>query len=83
MLSFMDGFSGYHQIKMAEEDQEKTTFRTPIGNFSFNVMPFGCPSSLEMLKYQVADRGFVFFSTFCSSLLLEMGLSHFSSICFV
>lgn len=44
MLSFMDGFSGYHQRKMAEEDQEKTTFRTPIGNFSFNVMPFGCPS---------------------------------------
>ena len=29
MLSFMDGFSGYSQIKMAEEDMEKTSFITP------------------------------------------------------
>ena len=26
LLTFMDAFSGYNQIKMAEEDQEKTTF---------------------------------------------------------
>ena len=29
----MDGFSGYNQIKMAEEDKEKTTFVTPWGTF--------------------------------------------------
>ena len=29
MLSFMDGFSGYNQIKLAEEDQEKSSFTTP------------------------------------------------------
>ena len=28
LLTFMDAFSGYNQIKMAEEDQEKTTFIT-------------------------------------------------------
>ena len=28
-LSFMDGFSGYNQIKMAPEDMEKTSFITP------------------------------------------------------
>lgn len=31
MLSFMDAFSGYNQIKMAEEDREKTAFITQIG----------------------------------------------------
>ena len=33
MFSFMDGFSGYNQIRMAPKDAEKTTFRTPMGNF--------------------------------------------------
>ena len=39
MFSFMDGFSGYNQIKMAPKDVEKTAFRTPIGNFYYMVMP--------------------------------------------
>lgn len=33
MLSIMDGFSGYNQIKIAPEDQEKTTFTCPWGKF--------------------------------------------------
>lgn len=41
LLSFMDGFSGYNQIKMAARDAEKTAFRTPYGNFYYTVMPFG------------------------------------------
>jgi hypothetical protein len=28
-FSFMNGFSGYNQIKMVDEDKEKTTFTTP------------------------------------------------------
>ena len=39
-FSFMDGFSGYNYIKMAPKDEEKTTFRTPIGNFFYMVMLF-------------------------------------------
>jgi len=39
--SFMDGFSGYNQIRMAEEDKEKTTFVTPWGTFCYKVMSFG------------------------------------------
>src|SRR5215470_6194611 len=31
IFSFMDGFSGYNQIKMAPEDKEKTTFITQWG----------------------------------------------------
>ena len=41
MLSLMDGFSGYNQIKIVEEDQHKMTFTTPWGAFCYQVMPFG------------------------------------------
>ena len=41
MLSFMDAFSGYNQIKMDKEDQEKTSFITSQGLFCYKVMPFG------------------------------------------
>ena len=41
VFSFMDGFSGYNQIKMALEDMEKTTFVTQWGTFCYKVMPFG------------------------------------------
>ena len=41
MFSFMDGFIGYNQIRMAPRDAEKTAFRTLMGNFYYTVMPFG------------------------------------------
>ncbi|KAG8502464.1 hypothetical protein CXB51_000339 [Gossypium anomalum] len=41
LFSFMDGFLGYNQIKMAPEDIEKTTFITIWGTFCYKVMPFG------------------------------------------
>ena len=41
LLSFMDAFSCYNQIKMKEEDQEKTSFVTSQGLFCYKVMPFG------------------------------------------
>ena len=37
----MDAFSGYNQILMAEEDQEKTAFVTSQGLYCYRVMPFG------------------------------------------
>ncbi|KAG9446294.1 hypothetical protein H6P81_012422 [Aristolochia fimbriata] len=40
-LSFMDGSSGYNQIRMDPKDEEKTAFRTPKGIFCYKVMPFG------------------------------------------
>lgn len=40
-LSMMDAYSGYHQIAMAVEDQEKTTFISPRGTYCYKVMPFG------------------------------------------
>ncbi|GJV55381.1 reverse transcriptase domain-containing protein [Tanacetum coccineum] len=38
---FLDGFSGFFQIPIAAEDQEKTTFTCPYGTFSYRRMPFG------------------------------------------
>ena len=38
---FLDGYSGYNQIIIAPEDQEKTTFTCPYGTFAFRRMPFG------------------------------------------
>ena len=40
-MSFLDAFQGYHQIPLAVEDQEKTDFVTPVGNYHYKVMPFG------------------------------------------
>uniref|UniRef100_A0A2N9F6K1 Uncharacterized protein n=1 Tax=Fagus sylvatica TaxID=28930 RepID=A0A2N9F6K1_FAGSY len=40
-LSFMDGSSGYNQIRMVPEDEELTAFRTPKGIYCYKVMPFG------------------------------------------
>ena len=41
LLMFMDTFSGYNQIKMAEENQGKTVFITSQGLYCYKVMPFG------------------------------------------
>ena len=41
LLSFIDALSGYNQIKMNEEDQEKTSFVTSQGLFCYKVMSFG------------------------------------------
>ena len=41
LISFMDAFSGYNQIKMNEDDQERTSFVTSQGLFCYKVMSFG------------------------------------------
>ena len=37
---FLDGYSGYNQIPIASEDQEKTTFTCSYGTFAYRRMPF-------------------------------------------
>ena len=41
LLSFMDAFSEYNQIRMDESDQEKMSFVTSQGRFCYKVMSFG------------------------------------------
>jgi hypothetical protein len=45
LLSFLDAYSGYHQIFMSKEDEEKTAFITPCGTYCFVRMPFGLKSA--------------------------------------
>ncbi|GJU60870.1 reverse transcriptase domain-containing protein [Tanacetum coccineum] len=40
-LCFLDGFSGYFQIPIYPNDQEKTTFTCPFGTYAYRRMPFG------------------------------------------
>jgi hypothetical protein len=39
--SFTDGFSGYHQIKIAQQDRHKTMFAKKWGSYQYIFMPFG------------------------------------------
>ena len=53
--SFLDGFSGYNQVKIAKEDQLKTTFTTDWGTFAYKVMPFGlcnAPATFQRVMTQ-------------------------------
>ena len=38
---FLDGYSGYFQIEIAADDQDKTTFTCPFGTYAYRRMPFG------------------------------------------
>ena len=40
-MRFLDAFQGYHQIALAPEDQEKTTFISLDANYHYIMMPFG------------------------------------------
>ena len=50
LLSFMDAFSGYNQIRMHETDQEKTSFVTSQGLFCYKVMPFSLKNASAMYQ---------------------------------
>ena len=47
---FLDGYSGYNQIAIAPNDQEKTTFTCPYGTFAFRRMPFGSCNALATFQ---------------------------------
>ena len=47
---FLDGYSGYNQLAIASEDQEKTTFTCPYGPFTFRRMPFGLCNALATFQ---------------------------------
>jgi len=47
LLSFMDAFSGYNQIKLNEANQEKTSFVTNQGLFCNKIMPFELKNVFE------------------------------------
>ncbi|GJV86361.1 reverse transcriptase domain-containing protein [Tanacetum coccineum] len=54
---FLDAYKGYHQIKMAEEDEEKTTFITSQGIFCYTKMSFGLKNAGATYQ-RLVDRAF-------------------------
>ena len=50
LLSFFDAYSGYHQINMSKDDEEKTSFITPYGTYCYVKMPFGLKNAGALSK---------------------------------
>jgi hypothetical protein len=57
MYTFLDGFFGYHQIKIAPEDRHKTAFITDWGAFIWVVMSFGL-KNVQPTYHQVINQAF-------------------------
>ncbi|GJX07545.1 reverse transcriptase domain-containing protein, partial [Tanacetum coccineum] len=54
---FLDAYKGYHQIQMAELDEEKMAFHTPHGVYCYTKMPFGLKNAGAMYQ-RLVDKAF-------------------------
>ena len=66
MFTKLDLKNGYHLVRMAEEDEEKTAFRTRFGLYHWRVMPFGLcnapatfQSMMDNILHDLLDGGVI------------------------
>jgi hypothetical protein len=55
VYSFTNGFSSYHQIRIAKEDRHKTTFAIEWGSYQYIVMPFELKNALAIFSRVVVE----------------------------
>ena len=61
---FLDGYSGFSQLPVSKEDQDKTTSTCPFGTFAYRRMPFGlCNAPATFQRCMMA-----MFSDFCEKI---------------
>jgi hypothetical protein len=56
LLCFLDSYSGYHQIAIKEEDQEKTVFITPFGAYCYTTMSFRLKNAGATYRRHLHDQ---------------------------
>ena len=75
MYSKIDLCTGYHQLRVKEDDIPKTAFRTRYRHFEFTVMPFGlmnAPAAFMDLMHRVFKSYFVqFVVVFVDNILIN------------
>jgi len=71
MYTFGDGYSGYHQVKIAPKDQLKTTFTTPWETFCYTIMPFGLCNALRIFQRLMNKIFNPFLGLFLQVLIVE------------
>lgn len=54
ILSLMESFSSYNQIKIELEDQDKTIFTCPWGTYFWNVMAFGLKNAGATYQWEIS-----------------------------
>ena len=84
-ISMLDGFSSYNQIMVHPDDQEKTTFTTPWGTFTYAKMPFGLMNvganfqrAMDIAFADEKDNFFLF--TWMISLYFRISMINISNI---
>jgi hypothetical protein len=55
VYSFTDGFSGYHQVRIAKEDFHKTTFATEWGSYQYTMMSLGLKNAPTIFSRVVVE----------------------------
>jgi len=73
-MSLLDGYSGYNQILVEEDDGDKTAFTTPWGTFHYAKMPFGLKNAgatfQQAMDMAFANEKYVFFVVYRDDLMV-------------
>jgi hypothetical protein len=73
LFCFLDGYSGFSQIAVKKQDQEKTTFACPYGTYAYRRMPFGLCNAPAMFQRCMS----AIFHGFCEE-IVEVFMDDFS-----